>query len=84
MMYSITYDFVSFTEWNAFFRKVICHVRSIREVIIEDSFHMRPIDLHTANHCRIDGQGKVYCIDSIKNTLFILLHIFIVGKWQAF
>ena len=45
---------------------------------------MRPIDLHTTNHCRIDGQGKVYCIDSIKNALFILLHIFIVGKWQAF
>ena len=84
MMYSITYDFVSFTEWNAFFRKVIGHICSIREVIIEDSFHMRPIDLHTTDHSRINGQCKVYCIDSIEDALFILLHIFIIGKWQAF
>ena len=28
---------------------------------------MRPIDLHTTDHSRINGQGKVYCIDSIKN-----------------
>ena len=84
MMYSITYDFMSFTEWNAFFRKVIGHVRSIREVIIEDSFHMRPIDLHTTNHCRIDGQCKMYCINSIEDALFILLHIFVIGKRQTF
>ena len=84
MMYSIAYNFVRFTEWNAFFRKVIGHICGIWEVIIEDSFHMRPIDLHTANHRRINGQCKVYCIDSIKNALFILLHIFIICKWQAF
>ena len=45
---------------------------------------MRPIDLHTANHCRIDGQGKMYCINSIEDALFILLHIFVIGKRQPF
>ena len=33
---------------------------------------MSPIDLHTANHRRIDGQCKVYRINSIEDTFFIL------------
>ena len=45
---------------------------------------MRPIDLHAPNHCRIDRQRKVYRINSIKDALFILLHIFIICKRQTF
>ena len=69
MMHCITYNFMSFTEWDTFLRKIICHIRSIREVVIKSCFHMSPIDLHATNHSRINGQCEVYCINRIEKAV---------------